>query len=1553
MERLSVLYSPRASPASLPPSAPRLEAEERDFLVQYGSRRRDSSGVLLTPPRGLPRDATVRTRAFVAGMLDRLAGKILAEKGITVDVNLYSADQMNAFAGCATHQDMPACGLRLLQTSNGEQRYEMGVNLGLLRHFENEEEVAFVLAHELNHILEGQVDVHSGSGGWVCSQAHEAVVDHNAVEMMAKAGYDPRGSLTAMMKLFAASPPSGPKSFWEYAAAGASTHHHPAVRMALLQAKVEMVRRQNPQLLTAVMHPIPSYIRLCRAGRTEYFEPRRAGFEGWMQGLTDALLAGAPLEDAPRATLPMMPAGIKAESFKPSDEQLERSFCQALDRIDAAQEQGGQAQGDAVLMLLYYGVRTPFGMPSLTKLMNGGGGPRLSWLSDDTLRRVTTTLGRARGWKADAFMQKIESLGIDFAAKLLMEPRLQKIFAPLYVHRPEFRTLVDKTPEMMGTTNKNWDGTKVAPYLAWPPLLTIPGLLDAHSPPGPLDSVHDHNFTVHLKKLMADKDKLERLSYGFPTITESIYIYQNPTPRNLAVRAILEPARQRHEAAKLEVPLQVLQFAGREDTVDEPDLAYARSKGVPPPQKRDSHPTTMYGTALTRIFDGIGITDDKAQPQSAESYQKLRNPMLGLLRQCKQRSAFMSGATFAMHSRNLGRFLVQLLEDPTLSAQQRQDVVDFYITHTGSWNSISTGGLAGEILRDFLRLGSDWSKQELRTRLETDHAAPWRETLRRELEKHMSTSVPSADDAAIEALVAQTPPDKYDSLSAPISSLSDVIYMMTNPALTPLALVGSDAATRARVAGSLDFGDTQRLIAGTDKVLRLRQNLAYLKGEKDIGKLSPDACTLLLEGIVHSQGQAPSLEAWCDACDKVIGWNDKVLTAHSSYRSELEKFVLPRLEQMPAKELESWLERPIVLRVLRSENAGKLLSRIICENVGQGQPVADEVKRVTEKFKLHEEQPVTYRVMRNDVCKQLQVQPQDLHAVFPPDKRSNTDKATLGATALRAWSGLVAATRDQTPAQQIQMIDYLMGRTDAVPAFVDELHEQTRNMNHGMPLNEMVWTLREELSRADVPLRVLVSNSFLAGPNSLLDSKAGKDAMLAHLLSGVSDGHRDLARHLAEVLLDSHGLSQSLAAAYIFGQRSAAGGAMSEAQILSSLFDAYGVPGIKFKQYLAFTSEFSQYREEFEEAQDNAMPISYHDMLELVNERMAENWPADLKVDGMCGSGSVNIAAQYWNPQRNEHEVLSVPREGIEEASAYDFHRLRTFLQRLTATPEDQARYGFMLGLLDVVEDSVKLEFERDKAFAMQQMVQPLYSQKVGNWEVRSVPAYRLENGCIFMAKAPGKGARQVAKTHPAAYREAMTALGSVELNVLLGMRPGQGARQRDLFANPDFHDGQVLIDEENRVVTLLDFGQAVPIATHERDYALDLLRVVTGHGSAKRLQRYGLIMQPHDVRQAMQGKDRMDRFIRLLGLARRSGQRVPVPVVNWILAVNRQVALAERTGARTEKSVRNLVLARSVGLGLTGYNRLHLMGQRLGASVVGPLGGVIRQAWNQVFHVR
>ena len=147
-----------------------------------------------------------------------------------------------------------------------------------------------------------------------------------------------------------------------------------------------------------------------------------------------------------------------------------------------------------------------------------------------------------------------------------------------------------------------------------------------------------------------------------------------------------------------------------------------------------------------------------------------------------------------------------------------------------------------------------------------------------------------------------------------------------------------------------------------------------------------------------------------------------------------------------------------------------------------------------------------------------------------------------------------------------------------------------------------------------------------------------------------------------------------------------------------------------------------------------------------------------------------------------------------------------------------------------------------------------------------------------------------------------------------------------------------MLIDEATKTVTILDFGQAVPIDNVHRQAALDLLTIIGkadgAKAAAKRLNKRYFegrdVMTAEDMKDILHRKERMDCFIHLLSLISRKGADVPISSVHWVLGLNRQLALGKKLNQSVQSQVRNIVLTHKVGLPLGVYNTAHAVRDKL-----------------------
>ena len=688
--------------------------------------------------------------------------------------------------------------------------------------------------------------------------------------------------------------------------------------------------------------------------------------------------------------------------------------------------------------------------------------------------------------------------------------------------------------------------------------------------------------------------------------------------------------------------------------------------------------------------------------------------------------------------------------------------------------------------------------------------------------------------------------------------------------------------------------------------------------------MGADAGGFLVDGLIAVQDQIEGLDTWYDVMERTVDFSDGGLESRVGAERKLGENLYDRLQGRPIIELKSWLLRDKPLNLMGPAHGSDILVDCLGEACQPGasiEELAKQIQEFDERYKLKDEHPVTYIEFRDKVSEKAKLQPDTVDTVFPEEARGVTDTNLVYRNNARSLSGLIALAREQSPQEQIDTIEYLMGRLDDMPLYLEDASE---NQSFA-PLRESLESTRQDLLESDNQTRVMIANSFLAGPSGVLRTESGKEAVIGHFLKNIKPENQELADKLARGVLFSHGDADTLAVAYILGQppeepkqgEDKDKSKLDEASILNRLFDAYGVPGIKMKQYLAFTSEFKDFKDAFEDAQDASMPLNYFQVLKLVQNRFGDEWPKDLKIDRVLGSGSVNVAIRYRNEDSGKREVVSLGRQDIEESTQYDFDRFNKLIGYMTETPEDKENYGYILGLLGLINDSVALEFQKEQAMGVQQHAYQTYKHEINGWEVRSIDAYKVANLGLFMEEAKGKTARKTYQKDEALYKEAMDAMAAAEFGVLRGVDSSHNWRPKPLFANPDFHDGQVMIDEETKSVTILDFGQAVPITNEDRVGGLDLMTIIgkvdSAKAAAKRLNnRYfpeEPVITPEVLEPILEREDRMDCFIHLLSTLSRSGADVPISSVHWVLGMNRQMALAEKIGDPIDGAVRNMII--------------------------------------------
>ena len=761
--------------------------------------------------------------------------------------------------------------------------------------------------------------------------------------------------------------------------------------------------------------------------------------------------------------------------------------------------------------------------------------------------------------------------------------------------------------------------------------------------------------------------------------------------------------------------------------------------------------------------------------------------------------------------------------------------------------------------------------------------------------------------------------------------------------LVPLTAVAADPSSLKDFLATMDVPRFARLLEGAEEALEQSRILKGLAGsDAPREHVNFQAGQAMMKSWLAVQDRVRDAEEWYDLTRRTIDFCSPVLEMDGC-REELGAALAERLDGLQSAQQSRWLRKPYVSHLLPSQSLEELLCGELDAKRVDRVELSKRVSKLESEFQLSTKRPMLYSGLRNRVVQEAQLQPQDVDSVFPPDPRNSVELAESLSVPLAGLSGILTLTREEPAEVQLKTIEYLMGQSKEYPAFLEQLDEH----QGFLPMHALLRQVREELKNADQGMRIMVANAFLAGPSGLLRQEGGRETLLAHFTEGMREEERHLVTRLTSSVLQVQGEADSLAVAALLAQKSRDGKAVTEAEMISSFFDAYGVPGIKMKQYFAFTTDNKAHREAFAAAQDNAQPVSHYQALKLLQDRFGGKWPEHLKVRGLLGNGSVNVAVKLFNEETGQIEIASVNRRDIQKATEYDFRRFKALFETLTQNPEDEEEFGFVLGLMKIVKDSVDLEFDRDAAMTIQKTAFDTYDHNYDGWHVRSIDAYRASNQSLFMEEAKGTTARKLKASNPELYKQAMTAMHKAEMSVLRG-QPEQGdVLPRALFANPDFHDGQVLVDTDTREVTILDFGQAVPISVEERKAALDLLTVFgKGDGpktAAKRLNKrfFGKekVLTKEQLEPILSRKDMMGRFIHLLSLVAREGGEVPLASVNWILGLNRQISLGKSLGLPVEREVKTMVASHKLGLGLGTANTLNAMGRtltRVGSALTG-----------------
>jgi hypothetical protein len=1495
-----------------------LGQDERNELQQWKHRYQPQLGILQTPPLG-PVDPQVSSaKAYVEQLVQELAGEELKKQGVQLRVELFSGDKPQAAVDDlnsqekqweSKHPDQPWPIRSWLNAPKEGQRplYRLVLSEGLLRNLNTKDELGFVVAHELARLLHHDVQDPNNEQGmqcksqsWLDSHEMQSGQDAAALAMMTRAKLNPEGALAALDKLYSKFPLNYPKEDQKAAvAAAAQGQEHEGVRLALLQAQIEQMRRIGEPATMQPSTPLPAELVPATPAQYDVHVADFARFQQNFVNTARALTGDATPEWMFQNTPPPEVMELRVTNACPQD--FEKALVGLSHQLGQADLTSQQRVNGFLRTLLAVGNN---GLPQ--------------GFSNEACGQINEFLKKNDAFQAQPFCDSLsngtQSLHREFATTVQLNPSFQKM---LGVQLPDLSLAAVPNYARDPKSGKS-DVTMVASFLKSP----FAGPLY----PSALKFVAQQNPTQ-----LAQQSHESGLPLGLVLGNQLRSLNNLPADFTLQLRNatahIQESAngvREDHARLRLRPPLaEPAKLNGYLQ-----GLFRSEQGGSFSPAFEQQLPALLKDVVLTcnhqkdLIFDG-------SRPLDLENGQERRLCSL------------LAGAE-PTEKREIARYLSRQwsheLHLPTHSARRQwtPELSKYYA-------SLPTDQLISELTTQDLSQHSD----RLRTMLSETYR------LKPEEVADLSTASLKALDQRREAGEFTPKPDQFSSPADYAQALKthkercaqiklDSRFLSaaeSRPVLSQLAMIGQDSENSQKLAAKLSPQAFESVLTAAEAAVDRSKTLRHLCNDLAVEALGSDAGAFLMDGFLANEKQIPELDRFWALAERTSKLSPAAIEARPATRDRFAQSLFPRLQKLPADELRGWLGKEHVLRSLKSSQTADLLMQVLGDDAKAGADVhnlAQKVAGLDKELKLQEKFPLAYSIMRDDVALQAKLQPSNVNQVFPPDNRNPIEQISVFRNQAAALSGIVAMTRNHPPEDQLATIEYLMGRKPDMPAFLEAAAE---NQNLG-PVAQAIRNARQELSEADPIARVMVANSFLAGPGGLLHMDGGKEALMAKLMKGVQPKFLALAGVMTQAILSSQGDTDSLAVAFVLGQKPKNNQEnLSAADILNRVFDSYGVPGIKMKQYLAFTSEFADFREAFESAQDAAMPLTYYQIVKLIDKRFGNDWPADLKVDKVLGSGSVNLAIRYTDSKTGKREVVSLGREAIEESTNYDFARFKKFTEALTTTPENKEKFGYIGGLSKLIQESVKLEFDKESAMAVQKLAFQSYKHQYNGWTVRSIDAYKVQHLGLFMEEAKGKTARKILDQSPALYREAMRPMAHAEMSLIKGQLAGGNLVPVPMFANPDFHDGQVLVDEANKIVTMLDFGQAVPINNEQRELALDLMTVLgkldTPKQAIKRLNRKffpnsekGLTLD--DLKPVMARPKVMDKFIHLLSLLARNGADVPISTVHWVLAMNRQLVLGEKLDQSIKGQLVGMVANHKLGLPMGVFNTVYAANEKV-----------------------
>ncbi|MFN8790945.1 MAG: AarF/UbiB family protein [Bdellovibrionales bacterium] len=1509
-------------------------------LQKWGSRHAELGG-LQNPPVGRVQPEVRELEKLVREIVKNLKPEIFNNYQLTFGV--YGSHEPNAFM---EKVDLKSKENRLVirkfyQLDPTQPVYHLGVSQGLFRTLSTVDQVAAVIAHELIHLLEGHLDSpdieHERAKRWFSTQRLEAVTDHMALDLLVgKYDIDAlRDSLWTLAEIETRADPSKKREelgkLIQAMHAGASSHHDRGVRIGMVQAKAEHLKSTHPKALEPVVKALPERLRrLEGTGNAGVFlgrslDPKtRDRIAAIHLELTKRSLKrptlivtlGASLASADNADLATKENFEALAEFSPDRETMLDLLNRAFRSIEKIPRYSPEKRAAAIWNAAHFYKGTDATFDSL----QGGefdflvAREMMPWLKHpkfDVTKFLTTVFSSPRIIFQNPFLQHLAHLE---NVQKMWAIGIQNFLYPTYARSEEnhwsnkretesfrlgqFTTFLINEPfarqEKLDSMSEKQRNKQEANLHLKRSRAILVKLLDEHT-----KSLDDPKFVD--TAIVSRPDEY----FGLLSSTRKDE-FEDVVRRSTFLKKIQELEADVTKKTRRDIKKTLQAIAGSKTELNEDHITevnrvlYLTNNYLARTQEEQELLRRIYFRALERALNSLQPTVYSDVSGLFHSFLETGSVPLGTVEQDMRTLIYLvaEGGSSDESTQAKGRELFQKLLNRLGAKAVRQLLV---------------GPIDDKIEKRF--------QQELKSQRYKENLREYRELQKKknQLEKlHVNWSQTNLE--LVDATIQLSEKGGYFRRHAGMSQNEQAREL---GALSLLA----EPLLREEMSKLFSLQDLEQI---TRKFYTLRSRAERREREFDLTGVKnplklrgwnpldfPKHVSFLLKVFANHQNSIKDFGDWMKLYRSLLTISLRALDYVPELRSVFEKRYLELSNGGKDPRAYLFIRRAGTTEGL-TENA--LISTYFEEFVRRlgARKDPESLKRVFEEINQDSEiktkLPDIYLRLQEKIAEDLRLQPQTISFVFPETNSKINTENTAGLDGeVRGISLVANLLRSRTTQEQLNMIEYVMGRSPEVPNFALEWEKKT-----SLPISNIIYQMRTRLSHESELVRAFTLNMLLTGPDGLAQGPEANQVIIDRYFK--NSDNRKIAEEITQALTDSLGRDRSFIFAYVLAQKSKTDTQLSEGEILKGVLEvAFGVPGRKLAQYLGFTSELKSLQEALASSQDSAAPLSYLEILRLLNTQMGLEFGEKWEVVRALGSGSVNIAIEILRKANADVRVISVLRESIEVAAQKDFLRLANVANELARRNFDH--YGFLPGLLEVIENSVKLEFNKRNSHDRQAEAALIYSRQVEGWTFNVPKVESVTQFGLIMEKASGKTARKIREQNFELYKETMEIVLESEWKHLLN---SNFLRNRtSAFANPDLHDGQVIIDKEKKTITLLDFGQAIPISLAERDLGVQTIRLL-----AQTENRRDFDVQVQRLKQLTGGqvdleraqleriyakKEMMDRFIYLLGASKLAGWKIPLSTVHFVLGMNRILKLGDVIGYDLRAPLKRVLFVRDI----------------------------------------